>query len=151
MHYSDVAWRGHVPKRSLRKAQHDEVVGFLALVVGVVLFVAPWIAGEPDTARDAHVNEAVMGVVVVYTAARRVFRGGGWFSDVVLLAVGAWLIASPWVLAWGDTVVRESRTIDVALGSVLVALALVSLALLAGSRRRGGTGEVVPEGGHRRR
>jgi hypothetical protein len=134
-HYSDTSWRGRVPKRSLRKAQHDEVIGLLTLFVGVALFIGPWVVGQPDEARDAHINESVMGLILVFTASRRLYSGGGWLSDAVILLVGAWLIASPFVLGLGDTVVGEARAYDIALGSLLVALALVSAALLRAARR----------------
>jgi hypothetical protein len=130
------SWRGHVPKRGLRKAQHDEIIGFLVLFIGVALFFLPFLVGEPDAARDAHVNESVVGVVLVFTASRRLYAGGGWLSDAVILVAGAWLLASPFVMeALGDTVVAESRVYDVFLGSVLVVLAVTALALLHAARR----------------
>jgi hypothetical protein len=130
------SWRGHVPKRSLRKAQHDEIVGFLVLFIGVALFVGPFVVGQPDAARDAHVNESVVGVFLVFTACRRLYAGGGLLSDVLILVAGGWLAASPFLLdLLGDTVVDEARVLDVSLGSVLVALAVISLALLRAARR----------------
>jgi hypothetical protein len=139
-HYSGTSWRGRVPKRSLRKAQHDEIIGLFLLFIGVTLFVAPWVSGTPDGARDAHVNETVVGLVMVFVASHRLYAGGRWLSDVVTLVAGAWLAASPFLLGLGDTVVDEARAFDIAAGSALVALAIASLVLLRAAR--GG-----PEGG----
>ncbi|MGP3967494.1 SPW repeat domain-containing protein [Streptomyces sp. 6N223] len=143
-HYSGTSWRGRVPRRSLRKAQHDEIIGLFMLVIGVTLFVAPWVVGTPDGARDAHVNETAVGLVMVFVASHRLYAGGGWLSDVVTLVAGAWLASSPFLLGLGDTVVGEARVFDVAAGSVLVALALLSLALLRAARG------VPPRGEHPR-
>ncbi|MFD7233307.1 SPW repeat protein [Streptomyces sp. NPDC059881] len=40
------------------------------LIVGIALFVAPWVVGTPDSAKDAHRNELAVGLMVVLIAAR---------------------------------------------------------------------------------
>ncbi|HSX98376.1 MAG TPA: hypothetical protein VLG91_13445 [Streptomyces sp.] len=60
------------------------------------------------------------------------------------------MIASPWVLSQQNTVVFDgTQVIDVAMGAVLVALAVVSLLLLALSERYGDReSEAGDERGH---
>jgi hypothetical protein len=106
-------------------------------LAGVALFVGPWVVGQPDAAKDAHVNEYVVGMVVVFVAGHRLVTGDRrpLLGDVVVLVAGAWTIASPFVLGLGDTVVGEARVYDVTLGTVLVILAAISLALLRAARK----------------
>jgi hypothetical protein len=107
------------------------------ILAGVALFVGPWVVGQPDAAKDAHVNENVVGMVLVFVAGHRLLVGDRrpLLGDVVVLVAGAWMIASPFVIGLGDTVVGEAQVYDIALGSVLVVLAAVSLALLRAARK----------------
>ncbi|MFJ3160865.1 SPW repeat domain-containing protein [Streptomyces kanasensis] len=118
-------------RRILREGQRDQIVSLLMGLVAIGLFVAPWVAGEPDTAKDAHRNELAVGMVVVFLAMARLRWHLGRWSDLALLAAGAWLIGSPWLLALQDTVVFAdgAHVFDVAAGTVLVVLSVVSLAL----------------------
>ncbi|MGW0425423.1 SPW repeat domain-containing protein [Streptomyces sp. NPDC003015] len=129
-------------KRSLRRAQRQQIIGLLMIISAVVLFIAPWIAGYPDTAKDAHRNELAVGVVVLLIAMARFARYPGKRGDLVVLLAGVWLIASPWVLDLQKTQVFDgTQVIDVAVGIVLMVLAVLSLLLLALSERHAARGE----------
>ncbi|MFD6172409.1 MULTISPECIES: SPW repeat protein [Streptomyces] len=121
--------------QSLLRGQRQQIIGLLMLLSAVVLFVAPWIAGYPDTAKDAHRNELGVGMVVFFTALARFFRYPGKWSDLVVLVAGAWMIASPWAIGRQSTEVFDgAQVIDVAVGIVLMVLAIVSLLLLGLTR-----------------
>ncbi|MEU0945652.1 hypothetical protein ABZ379_23185 [Streptomyces canus] len=60
--------------------------------------VAPWIVEEPDAAKDAHRNELGVAIVVFLIAITRFMRYPGARSGFLVLAFGAWLAASPWLL-----------------------------------------------------
>jgi len=125
-------------KRSLRRAQRQQIIGLLMVISAAVLFIAPWIAGYPDTAKDAHRNELAVGLVVLLLAMARFARYPGKVADLVVLIAGVWMIASPWVLDLQKTEVFDgTQVIDVAVGIVLMVSAALSLLLLALSERSG--------------
>jgi type II secretory pathway pseudopilin PulG len=104
----------------------------LMIVTAVALFVAPWIVGYPDTAKEAHRNELGVGMIVFFIALARFSWYPGKWPDLVVLAAGLWLIASPWVISLQKTEVFDgAQVVDVVIGVVLVALASLSLLLLA--------------------
>ncbi|MDT9685081.1 hypothetical protein RND61_23915 [Streptomyces sp. TRM76323] len=130
----------------LREGQRDQLVSLLLLLTAVALFVAPWVNGEPDAAKDAHRNELGVGMLVLFVAMARFKWHLGRWADLTVLAAGAWLVASPWLLGLRDTVVFAdgAHVFDVAAGSVLIVLSVVSLLLYgpstpdgAGSGRQG--------------
>ncbi|WP_030722277.1 SPW repeat domain-containing protein [Streptomyces sp. NRRL F-2580] len=122
---------GSPPPPALRKAQHDQLIGGLMLLIGLVLCVVPM--AQQDGAKDAQVNEAIVGTIVVLAAGSRIYRGAGVRSDLIIGVAGAWLVASPWLLSLGETsVYGGNKAYDVALGSALVILALIGLVLLRG-------------------
>lgn len=115
---------------TLMRGQRQQIIGLLMLLSAVVLFVAPWIVGYPDTAKDAHRNELGVGMVVCFTALGRFVRYPGKWPDLVVLAAGAWMIASPWVISMQNTEVFDgAQVIDVVVGVVLMVLAGLSLLL----------------------
>ncbi|MET7292435.1 SPW repeat protein [Streptomyces griseoloalbus] len=125
-------------QKSLRRAQRQQIIGLLMIGSALLLFVAPWIAGYPDTAKDAHRNELGVGVIVLLIAGARFIWYPGKWPDLVVLLAGAWLIASPWVLSLQKTAVFDgTQVIDVVVGIVLVVLAGVSLLMLKLSERHG--------------
>ncbi|MEU0681344.1 hypothetical protein ACF1FC_30935 [Streptomyces sp. NPDC014344] len=80
-----------------------------------------------------------MGLVVTFVAGTRLYRaaykGSGKRSDLVILAAGVWLTASPFVLGLGDTAVSEAKVFDIATGIVLMALAFASLVMLRAAHK----------------
>lgn len=61
VHKPDAARSERDLEQSLLRAQRQQIIGLLLIISAVVLFVAPWLAGCPDTAKDADRNE--LGVV----------------------------------------------------------------------------------------
>ncbi|NKY16252.1 SPW repeat domain-containing protein [Streptomyces somaliensis] len=134
-------------RRVLREGMRDQIVSLLLVLTAVALFVAPWITGEPDTAKDAHRNELAVGLVVLLVAMARFKWHLGRWADLTVLLAGAWLVASPWLLGLRDTVVFAdgAHVFDVAAGSVLILLSIVSLLLYRAAARDG-----AGSGRHRR-
>ncbi|GGW77656.1 hypothetical protein GCM10010340_65240 [Streptomyces griseoloalbus] len=119
-------------------AQRQQIIGLLMIVSALLLIVAPWIAGYPDTAKDAHRNELGVGVIVLLIAAARFIWYPGKWPDLVVLLAGAWMIAAPWALSTQKTAVFDgTQVMDVAVGIVLVVLAGISLLMLKLSERHG--------------
>lgn len=124
-------------RRVLREGQRDQVISGLMALTAVALFVAPWVTGAPDIAKDAHRNELGVGMIVLFLAMARFKWHLGRWSDLTVLAAGAWLVASPWLLGLRNTRVftDDAPVFDVAAGSVLIALSIASLALFSAARR----------------
>ncbi|MEU7068108.1 hypothetical protein [Streptomyces sp. NPDC046161] len=128
-------------QQSLLKGQHDQIIGLLMLVAALVLCLAPM--AQQDGAKDAQVNEVIVGTIVLFAAGSRLYRGAGSRSDVIVGLCGAWLIASPFLLGLQKTSIYDSnRVYDVVLGSVLVVLALAGgLLLWAAGRQEHSAGD----------
>ncbi|MGW0844890.1 SPW repeat domain-containing protein [Streptomyces sp. NPDC002787] len=135
-HHPDQVRSERDPEQILIRGQRQQIIGLLLIISVFVLFVAPWIAGYPETAKDAHRNELGAGLVVLFLAmARFVWYPGKW-SDLAVPAAGAWMMASPWALSRQNTVVFDgTQVIDVVVGIVLVVLAGLSSLLLVRSER----------------
>ncbi|MFV0128748.1 SPW repeat protein [Streptomyces sp. HMX112] len=140
-------------RRVLREGQREQLIGLLMLLTSVALFVAPWVVGRPDDAKDAHRNELGVGMIVLFLALARFRWHPGKWPDLIILAAGAWLIASPWVLSLQNTVIFDgAHVFDVAAGTVLMVLAALSLLLLRATRREAAREAAGDEGpGHGRR
>ncbi|MFF1560853.1 SPW repeat protein [Streptomyces sp. NPDC058279] len=131
--------------KSLRRSQHDDILGLLMLLVALVLCLAPM--ALQDGPKDAQINEVIVGTIVLFAAGSRLYRGADMRSDVIILLCGAWLVASPFVLGLQKTAFTDSnRVYDVVLGAALIVLALVGMALLRAAKRSetGGPTEQLP-------
>ncbi|WP_078606953.1 SPW repeat domain-containing protein [Streptomyces flavidovirens] len=108
----------------------NSLISVLMLLAGVWLFVAAWVIGYPfnEPAVDAHLNEMAVGVVVFLVAVARLVRRRGPVSDLVVTAAGAWIIAAPFVVSYGDSSKADAARInDVATGVVVIVLSVISL------------------------
>ncbi|MFI2780652.1 SPW repeat domain-containing protein [Streptomyces sp. ALB3] len=139
---------GPASRNVLLHGWREQIVSGLMFLVGLALCVAPWVAGdEPDAAKDIHRSEVGIAILVLMVALARFSGHAGRWSDWVVLLSGAWLIASPWLLALQNTEVFDgAHVFDVAAGTVLLFLAAASMFLRvvldhkergAGSRRGG--------------
>ncbi|MER5213599.1 SPW repeat protein [Streptomyces sp. NPDC002838] len=91
-------------KRELTREVRNSLISAMMPAAGVWLFIGAWIIGYPfnEPAVDAHLNEMIVGVVVFLVAVARMVRQRGPVSDLAV-AAGAWLIAAPFVVSYGDT------------------------------------------------
>ncbi|MEU0404327.1 hypothetical protein ABZ318_29710 [Streptomyces sp. NPDC006197] len=123
------------PPHVLRQGAHDQILGLLMLAVSVLLLVMPMATQVGP--KDAQMNEMLVGLVVAFTAGRRIYRGGGLWSDAVVGLAGVWLLVSPFVLDAQNTAVDTAdRTLAIVAGSVLVVLSAASVLLWWLDRRR---------------
>lgn len=92
------------------------------LVLGIWLFVSPWILGYAGI-QGAAWNAYIMGIaIVVFTVfALRIPKP---WEEWVNSAVGLWMVLSPWILGFGG---QTAATWN----AVLVGLAVLSISLEA--------------------
>ncbi|MFC9583621.1 hypothetical protein ACFVJ8_12445 [Streptomyces yangpuensis] len=116
-----------------RQGLHDQVIGLVMFAASAALWIYPM--ATHGGAKDAQVNEAVIGAVLMFVVGLRMYRGSTWRSDVVIGLAGLWMIASPFVLGLQDAAVDNgSRVLDIAVGSVLATASLISLLILRADR-----------------
>ena len=91
-------------------------------LVAVALLVSPWIAGYA-LVQPALANAVVAGTLLFVVALGSAVIGRPWVECAVI-AAGAWLAVSPWVLELEDPSVRSTF---VGLGAAVLVLGLWSL------------------------
>jgi hypothetical protein len=110
----------------IRNARWQDVVN---LVLGALLFIAPWVLGFSDAGLVA-TSAWVFGIIVAGLSLAAIFAYQTW-EEWVAAAIGAWVFISPWVLgaASNPRILWSSLIV----GALLVALALWSSSLEHGS------------------
>lgn len=102
-------------------AQWQDVVNCL---LGVGLFFSPWLFGfeaEQTAAWNAH----VIGAIIAVMALAAIFAFQDW-EEWVSVALGAWLVISPWVL--GFSAISTAMLTHVLIGIAALILAIWSSA-----------------------
>lgn len=107
--------------RSLSLPKHWE--DWANLVLGVWLFVSPWLllgAGEEQVAMG---NALAIGVLLVMTQVVTLLAFRTW-EEWGNVALGAWLVISPWALGIASPIFRANFVI---VGALVLALSLYEL------------------------
>ncbi|MEZ0093626.1 SPW repeat protein [Streptacidiphilus sp. EB129] len=126
------------PPRPAWWADQRQALGYLLVVIGVWLFTTIWALDYPTTAQaqNAHLNEVMVGIVVVFNGMSRLLVYPSRVSDVVLLLSGVWLVAAPFAVGYTKTAeAGQAAVADWVTGGVLVLLALYSMFSLRISER----------------
>jgi SPW repeat len=113
---------------------------WLNLVVGVWLFISPWVLGTTSDAATAW-NAWIIGAAIFVVALIALGTPASVAAPWVNVVLGAWLFVSPWVLRYTDVS-------DGAINAWVFGVVTVLVALWAMSARRavqppmGGTGRL---------
>ncbi|MER3479444.1 MAG: hypothetical protein C4327_02900 [Meiothermus sp.] len=91
------------------------------LVLGLWLVLSPWILGYASTSA-ALWNGILVGIVVAVLALTHM-RGGPLWEEWVSLALGIWLILSPWLLGFSSLSVPTWNAVVVGVLVAILALA----------------------------
>jgi hypothetical protein len=89
----------------------------VSAAVGVAILVSPWPAGYAMV-QPALANAVIVGSLLFTGAIAAAVIGRPWV-ECGILALGAWLLASPWVLAFTDV---AAIRVAVLLGGVVLVL-----------------------------
>lgn len=81
-----------------KERQDKGIIDVVNLLLGAVLFLAPWLYGFADQMPAAW-NAWITGAVMVILAAAAIFAFAEW-EEWVNLVVGLWALVSPWVLGF---------------------------------------------------
>lgn len=90
------------------------------LVLAVWLLVSPWVLQFAVGPATAAWNAWISGVIVAVIAGTALMRAQPW-EEWTNLVIGAWLVISPWVLAFGSSAAATWNAVIV--GLLVLALA----------------------------
>jgi hypothetical protein len=97
----------------------DRVQDWLNLALAVLLFISPWALGFRDEP-VATWNAWVCSVIVAVFSIAALVNFAEW-EEWVNLAVGAWLVISPWILQFAHA--RSALWTELILGALILVLA----------------------------
>ncbi|HET9016890.1 MAG TPA: SPW repeat protein [Thermomicrobiaceae bacterium] len=115
---------------SSRSGQNAAASG-LTVIAGIWLIIAPFVLGYAPL-RGSMWNAIVVGAIVAVLAAIRVWgpRATTWLSWIII-ALGAWMIASPWI--YHNTGSAAVFWDDIIVGAVIVVLGVWSAMATSGT------------------
>jgi hypothetical protein len=93
------------------------------LMVGLLILLSPWLMGFVE-ARAPTINAIVVGGLIIALSALAIRRLEAW-EEWLQIALGVWLILSPWLLDYGAA--HGARSSHVALGLLITLLAASEL------------------------
>lgn len=92
----------------------------LILLLGVWLFVSPWVLGIPSDSPRA-INAYVVGIAMAALAAFDLYKTYYW-AVIANLALGAWTALSPWVPAFVDRGAMMTNSVIVGIAVVVLGM-----------------------------
>jgi hypothetical protein len=93
------------------------------LILGLWLVVSPWALAFEAEANPTW-NAVILGILIAAVALIALFRVMAW-EEWVNLALGVWLVISPWLVGFSDLVAAMWNAVIV--GAVVAVLALWAL------------------------
>jgi hypothetical protein len=96
---------------------------YVGIALGVAIGLSPWLAGE-DNRQAVNFNAAAVGLLVLALAMFELVDLHRW-EETGEIALGLWLIASPFVFGYADT--GTLMLWHFALGAIVVLLAVLEL------------------------
>ena len=104
--------------------RREAVLDVYILILGAMLLLSPWVMA---LARGpARADAWVSGAVIVMLSAVAILLFSEW-EEWIVLACGAWLVASPWLLGFVHT---AAMRVDVGIGLLVMYLAALELWLI---------------------
>lgn len=87
------------------------------MIIGFILFISPWVLKFSDLDYPSW-NAWLCGLVIVISAAYSLFVALKEWEHWNGVAIGAWLMAAPWVLDFGS--IRSATAVHIVLGLFLI-------------------------------
>lgn len=102
---------------------HREWEDWVSMLLGVVIGLSPWLAGQQDNL-TLNWNAFLIGAVIIALGALEAISLSRW-EEGAEIAAGAWLIASPFVFGYANA--GPLRTWHFVLGAAIVLLGAIEL------------------------
>ena len=100
----------------LAKRWQDQLI----LLLGVWLFVSPWVLGIPGDSPRA-INAHVVGIAIAALAAFDLYKTYYW-AVIANLLLGAWIALSPWISAFVDRGAMMTNSVIVGIAVVVLGM-----------------------------
>lgn len=97
----------------------------LNLIAGLWMATSPWVLAYASDSY-ATLNAVILGAVIAAIALAELFKATPW-EEWASVALGAWLVISPWVLGFSDMAMAMWNAL--AVGVLVAGLALWALAI----------------------
>lgn len=87
------------------------------MIIGFILFISPWALNFSDL-DAASWNAWICGLIIAIAAAYSLFVALKEWEHWNGVAIGAWLMAAPWVLGFGS--ITSATAVHIVLGLLLI-------------------------------
>jgi hypothetical protein len=108
----------------MRRWQEWSVLDAYKLALGAFLFLAPWLFGF--SYRPARLDTWAIGILLVTASIAALMAFAEW-EEWVMVLLGLWLVASPWMLAFPRA---GAMKVDIGVGLLIAYLAALELWLI---------------------
>jgi hypothetical protein len=98
---------------------------WLNLLIGIWLFISPWVIGFVGTDAAASWNAWILGVAIVVFSAIAVSMPQAW-EEVINILLGIWIVISSWVIGVAS---RAAETNAVIVGLLVILFAAWAMAM----------------------
>jgi hypothetical protein len=105
---------------------------WLNLLIGIWLFISPWVVGFAGTETAASWNAWILGAGIVVFSAIAVSMPQAW-EEVINVLLGIWMVISSWVLGVAN---RPAETNAVIVGLLVILFAAWAMAMSRDWRRK---------------
>ena len=95
------------------------------LLIGVWLFISPWVAGFAPSDAAAAWNAWILGVAILVFSAIAVSMPQAW-EEVINILLGIWMVISSWVIGVAN---RAAETNAVIVGLLVILFAAWAMAM----------------------
>ena len=108
--------------------RREAILDIYILASGLFLLISPWLFGYVQ--QSGRVNAEIVGCALVALSAAAIIAFAEW-EEWLNVALGAWLIVSPWFLGFVHT---PAMHVSIAVGVIVTYLALLEIGILRGPR-----------------
>jgi hypothetical protein len=105
---------------------------WLNLLIGIWLFISPWVMGFAGSGTGADWNAWIIGVAIVVFSAIAVSLPQAW-EEVINILLGIWMVISSWVIG---VTIRAVETKFVIVGLLVILFAAWAMAMNRNWQRR---------------
>jgi hypothetical protein len=115
-----------IPKETLMKWEwrRESILDVYNFVLALVLFVTPWFLVRATVATEFNLWASAAAIGAISLTALLAFA---WWEEWINVALGLWLIASPWLLGFAHT---SAMHFSIGIGVVVVFLSLLEIWLV---------------------
>jgi hypothetical protein len=105
----------------MRKWHAESVLDIYNLLLALILFGAPWFFGHASRTADLDLRLSSAAIIILSLAAIIAFSA---WEEWINLALGLWLVASPWLLGFAHT---RAMHFSIGIGAAIAFLAALEL------------------------